>query len=152
MANKKYNYEKVYSVRLHNEQYDEKINEIYNKHKQWYSSMSEFLGQMVYDGASTLESDDNINRAFNYSEIRKVLQRLEQTKDNEIETNKIARAKMIAEIRLLQAQLNYLTRLYIENEDANTYLLDRNGERFMPVNKSDLEEEKSKLLLESVNE
>lgn len=152
MANKKYNYEKVYSVRLHNEQYDEKINEIYNKHKQWYSSMSEFLAQMVYDGASALESDENINRAFNYSEIRKVLQRLEQTKDNEIESNKIARAKIVAEIKLIQAQLNYLTRLYLENEDANTYLLNRNGERFKPINKSDLEEEKAKLLLESVDE
>src|SRR5574344_1067267 len=103
MANKKYDYEKVYSVRLHNEQHDNKINEIYLKHKQWYSSMNEFLAQMVYDGATALESDENINRAFNFSEIRKVLQRLERTRDDEIENNKIARAKMLAEIKTLQA-------------------------------------------------
>lgn len=152
MATKKYNYEKVYSVRLHNEQHDEKINEIYNKHKHWYSSMNEFLAQMVYDGASALESDENINRAFNFSEIRKVLQRLERSRDDEIEGNKIARAKMLSELQIIQAQINYLTKLYVENEDANTYLLDRNENKFEPINKSALEDYKAQLVLENINE
>ncbi len=152
MATKKYNYEKVYSVRLHNEQHDEKINEIYNKHKHWYSSMNEFLAQMVYDGASALESDENINRAFNFSEIRKVLQRLERSRDDEIEGNKIARAKMLSELQIIQAQINYLTKLYVENEEASTYLLDRNGNKFEPINKSALEDYKAQLVLENINE
>ena len=152
MATKKYNYEKVYSVRLHNEQHDEKINEIYNKHKHWYSSMNEFLAQMVYDGASALESDENINRAFNFSEIRKVLQRLERSRDDEIEGNKIARAKLLSELQIVQAQINYLTKLYVENEDANTYLLDRNENKFEPINKSALEDYKAQLVLENINE
>lgn len=151
MANKKYDYEKVYSVRLHNEQHDNKINEIYLKHKQWYSSMNEFLAQMVYDGATALESDENINRAFNFSEIRKVLQRLERTRDDEIENNKIARAKMLAEIKTLQASLNYLTKLYIENEDANTYRLDRSESKFEPINKSELDDYKATMLLECID-
>ena len=152
MATKKYNYEKVYSVRLHNEHHDEKINDIYNKHKHWYSSMNEFLAQMVYDGASALESDENINRAFNFSEIRKVLQRLERSRDDEIEGNKIARAKMLSELQIIQAQINYLTKLYVENEDANTYLLDRNENKFEPINKSALEDYKAQLVLENINE
>ncbi|MDD4575124.1 MAG: hypothetical protein PHI36_01725 [Bacteroidales bacterium] len=152
MATKKYNYEKVYSVRLHNEQHDEKINEIYNKHKHWYSSMNEFLAQMVYDGASALESDENINRAFNFSEIRKVLQRLERSRDDEIEGNKIARAKLLSELQIVQAQINYLTKLYVENEDANTYLLDRNENKFEPINKSALEDYKAQLVLGNINE
>ena len=81
MAKKKYDYNKAYTVRFHDEVINNYINKTYERFKSGFGSMNEFMARMCYEGAVARNGDEDLNKAFNYSEIRKVLKRLESDKD-----------------------------------------------------------------------
>lgn len=148
MAKKKHDYSKAYTVRFHNADMEEKVNKIYDKFKNYYSSFSEFMAWMCFEGATNKDGQEDLNKAFNYSEIRKILKRLESDKENDLEVKKMLKAELLAEIRTNQALLNFIIRLLYElhfREFSNLY---RQEGKFNSLFDDEIEELTNKILLE----
>ena len=114
--------------------------------------MNEFMARMCYEGATARNGDEDLNKAFNYSEIRKVLQRLERDKDADKENFKMLKAKLIAEIKVNQGLLNYIIRILMEHEQVNSYWVNIDENKFNSLVENELNRLRNKILLEVYNE
>lgn len=152
MAKKKYDYNKAYTVRFHDEVIDGYINKTFERFKSGFGSMNEFMARMCYEGAIARNGDEDLNKSFNYSEIRKILKRLESDKDDDKENFKMLKAKLFAEIKVNQGLLNYIIRLLMEHEQINSYWVNIDENKFNSLVEDELNLLRNKLLLEVYNE
>lgn len=152
MAKKKYDFNKAYTVRFRDEKMDEYVNKAYERFKNEFGSKNEFMARMCYDGVSYKNGDEDLNKAFNYSEIRKVLQRIERDKDDDKENFKLLKAKLIAEIKVNQGLLNYIIRLLLENNQISAYWLNKDEDKFISLIKEELDVLRSQLMREEFYE
>lgn len=148
MAKRKYDYGKAYTVRFHNEDMDRVVVKVYEKFRKYYSSFSEFMAWMCFEGATNKDGQEDLNKAFNYSEIRKILKRLEDDKEKNLDDFKLLKAELMSEIKINQSLLNYIVRLLYEDKSDEFYWVNKNPDKFTSLVEEELQGLRNKVLLE----